>query len=110
MARPLRVLNIVGNIAPGGMENFIMNVYEQLDREKVQFDIALHLRMKEDYVERIMEMGGIVHQLPRFSRHPVANLLRLYRIVKENRYQVVVRHTANALVTPQLLADRKSVV
>lgn len=106
MARPLRVLNIVGNIAPGGMENFIMNVYEQLDREKVQFDIALHLRMKEDYVERIMEMGGIVHQLPRFSRHPVANLLRLYRIVKENRYQVVVRHTANALVTPQLLAAR----
>lgn len=106
MARPLRVLNIVGNIAPGGMENFIMNVYEQLDRDKVQFDVAIHLRKEGDYVEHIRQMGGIVYELPRFSRRPFSNLGQLYRIVKDNGYKVVVRHTANALVTPQLLAAR----
>lgn len=106
MVQPLRVLHIVGNIAPGGMENFIMNIYGQIDRSKVQFDIILHLRMEHDYVDQIEKMGGIVYQLPRFSRKPLSNLNQLYHIVKDNHYKVVVRHTANALVAPQLIAAR----
>lgn len=106
MSQPLRVLHIVGNIAPGGMENFIMNIYEQIDRSKIQFDIILHLRKENDYVEQITEMGGIVYQLPRLSRKPFSNLKKLYRIVKDNQYRIVIRHTANALITPQLLAAK----
>lgn len=106
MTQPLRVVHIVGNIAPGGMENFIMNIYGQIDRSKVQFDIILHVRMEEDYVEQIAEMGGTVHLLPRLTRRPFSNLRQLYRIVKDNQYKIVIRHTANALVTPQLLAAR----
>lgn len=104
--QPIRVLNIVGNIAPGGMENFIMNIFEQLDREKVQFDVALHLRMENDYVDKITEMGGAVYLLPRLSRNPLSNLKQLYHIVKDNQYKIVIRHTSNALVAPQLLAAR----
>lgn len=106
MEKPVRVLHIVGAMYPGGMENFIMNLYQRMDREKVQFDIAVHMRRENDYVERIREMGGIVYELPRLTRKPLSNLRQLYRIVKDNRYRVVIRHTSNALVAPQLLAAR----
>lgn len=106
MSQPLRVLHIVGSMTPGGMENFIMNIYEQIDKSKIQFDIILHLRKEKDYVSRIEEMGGTVYQLPRLSRKPFSNLKKLYRIVRDNQYKIVIRHTANALITPQLLAAR----
>jgi len=105
-AKPVRVLHIVGAMYPGGMENFIMNLYEHIDRSKVQFDFAVHARKPGDYKDRIEAMGGRIFELPRLTRHPVQNLRALNRLVRDNGYAVVVRHTANALVTPQLLAAR----
>ncbi len=106
MAEPIRVLHIVGPIDPGGIPNFIMNLYENIDRDKVQFDMVIHKRKENDYVEAIQQMGGKVYELPRLTRSPLNNLVRLYRIVKDNSYRIVIRHTSNALVTPQLLAAK----
>ena len=108
MAEPIRVLHIVGAMYPGGFENFIMNLYENMDRDKIQFDIVVHMRKENDYVDRIKQMGGRVYELPRLTRNPVANLKQLYHIVKDNPYKIVVRHTSNALVVPQLLAAKKA--
>ena len=44
MSEPIRVLHIVGAMYPGGMENFIMNLYEKMDRNKIQFDFVVHMR------------------------------------------------------------------
>lgn len=106
MSEPIRVLHIVGVMHPGGMENFIMNLYRNIDREKVQFDVVVHGRKENDYVEQIEKMGGIVYVLPRLTSKPIQNLKQLYCIVKEKKYPIVVRHTANALIAPQLLAAR----
>ena len=38
MDRKIKVLHIVGAMYPGGMENFIMNIYENIDKERFQFD------------------------------------------------------------------------
>ncbi len=106
MSEPIRVLHIVGAMYPGGLENFIMNLYEKMDRNKIQFDFVVHMRKQNDYVETIKEMGGRVYELPRLTKKPIANLFNLYRIVKNNHYRIVIRHTSNALVAPQLMAAR----
>lgn len=103
---PFRVLHIVGGMYPGGMENYIMNLYRNIDRTRVQFDFIIHIRKENDYVDQIKEMGGNVYLLPRLTRHPIKNLRQIKRIVKENGISVVIRHTANALITPQLLAAK----
>ena len=38
----IRILHIVPNMQQGGIENFIMNVYRKIDREKIQFDFLVH--------------------------------------------------------------------
>ncbi len=108
MAEQIRVLHIVGAMYPGGMENFIMNLYENIDRSRIQFDFAVHMIKENDYTEKIREMGGIVYELPRLMRNPLKNIRNLYRIVKDNNYRVVIRHTSNALVVPQLWAAKKA--
>lgn len=102
----IRVLQIVGTMYPGGIENFIMNLYEKIDREKFQFDFVVHLQKENDHCQRIREMGGNVYELPRLTRDPIGNLSMLYKIIKKNKYQIVIRHTANALIAPQLLAAK----
>lgn len=106
MSEPIRVLHITGAMYPGGYENFIMNLYENMDRSKIQFDMVVHARKENDYVPRIEAMGGRVYELPRLTKHPVQNLVGLYRIVKRNHYPIVIRHTSNAMVTPQLLVSK----
>lgn len=108
MGKPVRILHIVGAMYPGGYENFIMNLYENIDREKLQFDIAVHARKENDYVEKIEEMGGRVYVLDRLTKHPIRSLRSLYRIVKNNRYPVVIRHTPNAMIAPELYVSKKA--
>lgn len=108
MAKKIKVLQVVGAMYPGGLENFIMNLYEHIDRNKVDFDFVVHDRREGDHCQRIEEMGGRVYLLPRLTSHPFANLKQLKKLVKENHYDIVIRHTANALVVPQLMVAKKA--
>lgn len=105
---PVRVLHIVGSMHPGGMENFIMNLYRNIDRNRVQFDFVVHADGDAAYEREIREMGGTLYRLPRLTGHPAANLKGLYRIVKDKRYRVVIRHTPNALIAPQIYAAARA--
>ena len=107
MSEPIRILHVVGAMYPGGVENFIMNLYRHINRERFQFDFIVHSRREQDYVPEIVSMGGRVYELPRLTRHPVSNLRQIRRLVRENHYPVVVRHTANALIAPQLLSAKR---
>lgn len=107
--KPVRVLHIVGSLHPGGMENFVMNLCENMDSEKVMSDILVHMRREDDqkYVECIEKNGGHVYELPRLTRKPLTNLHGITELVQENHYAVVIRHTPNALIAPQLWAAKR---
>lgn len=105
--RQIKVLHIVGSMYPGGMENFIMNIYENIDRDRFHFDFAEHAVKENGYEDRIKELGGKVFVLPRLTRHPVKSLKLLRKIVHDEKYDVVIRHTPNALIAPQLWVSKK---
>ncbi|WP_035764594.1 glycosyltransferase family 1 protein [Butyrivibrio sp. NC2002] len=107
MNSKIKVLHIVGAMYPGGMENFIMNIYENIDLDRFSFDFAVHDIREGGYEDKIKEMGGNVYLLPRMTRHPLKNLNTLSDIIKKGGYDIVIRHTANALIAPQLLVAKR---
>ncbi|MGI8384810.1 glycosyltransferase family 1 protein [Robertmurraya sp. P23] len=62
MGSPLRVLHVVVNMNRGGAETLIMNLYRNIDREKVQFDF---LTCKPGVFDmEIKKMGGRIYRIP----------------------------------------------
>jgi glycosyltransferase involved in cell wall biosynthesis len=63
MQYPIRVLHIVVNMNRGGAETLIMNLYRNIDREKIQFDFLVH-KSTGDYEEEISALGGRIYRIP----------------------------------------------
>lgn len=58
-----------GNLDIGGIETFVMNIYRNLDRSKIQFDFIVH-KNEENYFEKeIISYGGKIYRLTNKSKH-----------------------------------------
>lgn len=66
MNNVIRVLHISYGMDRGGAETLIMNIYRNIDRNKVQFDFLLHSPTKTAYEDEINELGGRIYHIPRF--------------------------------------------
>lgn len=64
MSEPIRVLHVVGNMGIGGIETLIMNIYRNIDRDKVQFDFLIHNPTEGEYADEIKKLGGHIYRMP----------------------------------------------
>lgn len=101
-----RIVHIVGSMAPGGIENFIMNVYRNIDREKLQFDFIVNAKKEISYDEEIQSMGGRMFYVTRKKESPIKNFLEVRKIIKEEKFDAVCRHSDNAFTVTDLLAAK----
>lgn len=62
--KPIRVLQVVTIMERAGLENRIMDIYRNIDRNKIQFDFLTHRLEDGDFDSEIKQLGGIVHHLP----------------------------------------------
>ncbi|MCL2019394.1 MAG: glycosyltransferase family 1 protein [Oscillospiraceae bacterium] len=92
---PIRILHIVGAMDRGGMESRTMDIYRNIDLNKVQFDFMVRDPNKAHFDDEILELGGKIfcHSRKRLKR--IFNYL--YRVIKlMKNYKIVHIHTANA--------------
>ncbi|MGE7760180.1 glycosyltransferase family 1 protein [Peribacillus sp. NPDC097895] len=102
---PNRVLHIVSSMDRGGAETIIMNIYRNLDREKVQFDFVTHSNKKEDFEDEIIRLGGNLFKIPSLGKvGPISYLKELNRIMSSHPYQAVHAHTDYQAGFPALAA------
>lgn len=98
-----RILHSVAIMNRAGEETFLMNVFRNINREKVLFDFLCCLTEKGDYDDEIEALGGkvITYQLSEkksfFKR--LNNFFRLYNILKKiaTNYSVFHIHTQHAM-------------
>lgn len=98
------MLHIVGSMSPSGIGNFIMNIYRNIDRGKVQFDFIVHEHRSVSFDDEIKEMGGRLFYVTRKSVNPVKNFCEIKKVVKKGGYGIVFRHTDTATVALDLFA------
>ncbi|MBQ3524271.1 MAG: glycosyltransferase [Clostridia bacterium] len=61
---PFRVLHIVTSMELGGIENFIMVNYRNIDRTRVQFDFLKHRDSHDFFDDEILDLGGKIYSVP----------------------------------------------
>ncbi|MCL2212278.1 MAG: glycosyltransferase family 1 protein [Oscillospiraceae bacterium] len=67
MNNPIRILHVFGRTDRGGAETFVMNIYRNIDRTKVQFDFMVHTEDKCAYDDEILALGGQIFRVPRYN-------------------------------------------
>lgn len=115
---PIRVLQIVGRMDRGGIETMIMNLYRNIDREKVQFDFLAHYGREAEYNEEIRSLGGCIYEMPALKDdHHVyywklfAYIAALNRFFKEHReYKIIHGHMTNTASVYMPIAKKCGVI
>lgn len=84
-----KILHIVGAMNRAGTETMLMNIYRNIDRQKVQFDFISYSQEEAHYDNEIKELGGKVIKLS-----STTSVKELINAIKENGpYDVVHAHT-----------------
>lgn len=106
MNRPIRIAQVIGITGCGGVESFVMNYYEHIDRNKVQFDFLVESTSKIIDEKKISEMGGKVIIIPSY-KNPFRYMRELKRIFLKNHYDIV-HSNMNTLSFFSLRAAKKA--
>lgn len=111
MSEPVRVLHILTVMGLGGAESRIMDLYRQIDTDRVQFDFIVHLSDAGYYDQEIMERGGRIYQWPRLLPHNIFRYLRetdrFFKAHKE--YDIIHGHLISYGILYHLIAKKNGV-
>lgn len=86
---PIRVLQIFAALDSGGVSNYVMNLYREMNTEQIQFDFAMTAGEKSIFDDEVLSLGGRI-----FYFNPAEKLTENLRRVlrEEGPFQVVHSH------------------
>lgn len=90
----MRVLHVIGSMNCGGAETFLMNLYRNIDRSKIQFDFVVHTNDHMFYEDEILALGGQLYRAPEFTGFNLLGYRNWWKqfFPKHPEYQVVHGH------------------
>ena len=100
-----KVLQVLNSLGRGGIETFIVSVYQQMDLETVSFDFAIMEGKATDQIAEIQKLGAKVYVYPRLTARTIPAFLAWWKAFfkkHKGEYQVVHGHvfTSAALYLP----------
>lgn len=104
----VRVLHVFSEMVLEGAESRIMDLYRNMDTEKVQFDFAVHKQVTSYFDEEIRQRGGRIYVWPEFR---LRTLFRYVRTVDHffkahPEYKIVHGHLTSFGFVYQLIAKK----
>lgn len=90
----IKVLHVLGKLAPGGIECWLLEAAKRTDRNKYQLDFAVLDPSEGSLEEAFLSLGSRIHKIgPPASL--VKNPQRLRTLIRRNDYRIVHSHLAN---------------
>lgn len=102
MSEPVRVLQVFSGLDSGGVSNFVMNLYREIDTEKIQFDFAMTSGKKALYDDEVLQRGGRI-----FYFDTSRNIRENFRDILRNQGPFRAVHSHVFFYSGLLLADAK---
>ena len=104
--KPMIIAQIMGKWVGGGVESVIMNYYENIDHNLIQFDFICDSDSTNIPYKHIEELGGRVIIIPPYQK--IFSYQReLIKLFKKNKYQIV-HSNINTLSVFPLRAAKKA--
>jgi len=94
----IRVLHVVAGMGLGGTETYLMNIYRNIDREKVQFDFLTYYEEGESgyYDDEIIKMGGKIHNISSVTKAGFIRFINeIQQVLRNGNYTVIHAHTTH---------------
>ena len=111
MSDPIRVLNITRVFKAAGIESFIMNMYRNIDRSKVQFDFLVMSGEESYYDEEIHKLGGRKYTIDIKADNTFIKIQKeakaLYDFLQKHEYKIIHIHYTTPLRAPYLLGKSR---
>lgn len=85
---------MIGSLAIGGSQAFVMNLYRKIDRSRVQFDFIIDSPEGDYFVEEIKKLGGKVFCFPKFNgkNYPEIRKFWAHFFEEHKEYRVLHSH------------------
>lgn len=88
-----KVLHVVGGMDLGGTETMLMNLYRKINKQ-MYFDFISYYDREGYYDNEIRRLGGNVIRCDSPSKiGQIKSTINLYKIIRENNYDIVHAHT-----------------
>ena len=89
----IRVLHVVTIMNRNGLENRIMDIYRNIDRDKVQFDFLVQRQEKGMFDDEINQLGGRIFYFKKPSPIRFLSYMKsLDNFFENHDYQIVHSH------------------
>lgn len=96
----------------GGIETFLMNVYDNIDLSNLQIDFLVPGELEEKYKKKIEKRNGKVYEVEKVKKHPIRAIKQLKKLYKDNNYDVIHMNLCNAFffiyALPAVIANNKN--
>lgn len=111
MEETVRVLHVIKEMVLEGAESRIMDLYRNIDTEKVQFDFAVQVKEQAYFDEEIRKRGGRIYVWPKFRFGSMLKYIKEVNIFfqKHREYQIIHGHIISYGFIYQLIAKKNGV-
>ena len=93
----IRVLHIVDSLDMGGIQTFLLNVYRNIDRSKIKFDILVFREHKQVLEDEFINLGSNIYKLPNWRQGYIRNRKSLKAFFEEHKEYKIVHYHAGTL-------------
>lgn len=100
-----RILCILSSLDAGGAETFLMKAYRVLDPEEYQFDFVVSIG-NGCYTREVLARGGKIYEIPQRTKDVVGAFRGIRTVVKNNKYDTVLKLAGNSLAVMDLIAAK----
>lgn len=98
----IRILQSLATLDRGGAEAIIMNMYRNMDREKMQFDFVVNDQTEPyTFEEEVINLGGRIYKVPKFDGRNLLSYRRKFEELfrKHPEWKIIhIHNTSSAMI------------
>ncbi len=89
----------------------LMNIYENIDRDKYTFDFVVHSDEKGDFDSRIKELGGHIYRCPKFSMNKIFQYKKWWKcfLREHNEFNIIHSHIRSSAAIYLRIAKKNNI-